>query len=80
MLNSGVCIGYAGLLVEVFEYASRFYHSSFDMNEYLISNYGISSERHQIANKQYPSYFGYLGALQRGQLVIQLTYLATDFD
>ena len=44
MLNSGVCIGDAGLLVEVFEYASRFYHSSFDMNEYLISNYGISQK------------------------------------
>ena len=44
VLNSGVCIEYAGLLVEVFEYASRFYHSSFDMNEHLISNYGISQK------------------------------------
>ena len=44
VLNSGVCIEYAGLSVEVFEYASRFYHSSFDMNEHLISNYGISQK------------------------------------
>ena len=73
MLNSGVCIGYAGLLVEVFEYASRFYHSSFDMNEYLVSNCGIRQTNIKYANKQYPSYFGYLGALRCDQLVIQLT-------
>ena len=30
ILNSGVCIGYAGALVKVFEYASRFYNESFD--------------------------------------------------
>mgnify|MGYP003306649539 CR=1 FL=1 len=50
------------------------------MNEYLFSNCGIRQKDIKYANKQYPSYFGYLGALQRGQLIIQLTYLATDFD
>ncbi len=82
VLNSGVCIGEAGTLVEVFSYAlQRFYDKSFDMEQYLTSQYQISKSDIEDATKQYPSRLnpeGLTGPLQCDQLVMQLTYLETD--
>ena len=78
VLNSGVGIGYAGVLVDVFEKANSYYDKSFDMNQHLISNYQISQKDINYANEQYPSYFGLGQALKCDQLTIQLTYLETD--
>lgn len=74
VLNSGVCVGPANVLVKVFEYASRFYRPSFDMKEYLRSEYRISNSQVETANSQYPKRFGG-NAWECDQLALQLTYL-----
>ena len=72
VLNSGVCIGPANVLVKVFEYASMFYHPSFDMREYLRSKYRISDSHIEAADKNY----GFVGnSWECDQLALQLTYL-----
>lgn len=77
VLNSGVCIGKAGDLVDVFTYATRFYDDSFDMSSHLMFNYGISQKEINQANKNYPSRF-INSALECDQLALQLTYFETD--
>ena len=81
-LNSGVCVGEAGVLIEVFAYALRFYDESFDMEQYLTSQYQISKSEIEKARKQYPDNKfnpkGLTGPLHCDQLVMQLTYLETD--
>ena len=78
VLNSGVCVGYAGVLYDMYEYASKFYEDSFDMYYYLNEKYDISKNDLDKAIDKYPSRLGD-SALQCDQLAIQLTYLETDF-
>ena len=77
VLNSGVCIGRAGDLVDVFTYALRFYDNSFDMGAHLIGNYLVNEKDIDQANRKYPKRF-VNSVLESDQLVLQLTYLETD--
>ena len=72
VLNSGVCIGPANVLVKVFEYASEFCCLSFDRKEYLRSAYRTSNSHIEAADKNY----GFVGkSWECDQLALQLTYL-----
>tara|TARA_Y100000310_G_scaffold344080_1_gene455006 strand:- start:2478 stop:3323 length:846 start_codon:yes stop_codon:yes gene_type:complete len=77
VLNSGVSVGYAGALKEVFEYSTRFYDKSFNLSEYLNENYDITEKIYRNADSNYPHQLG-LGLLYCDQLMVQLTCLETD--
>ena len=73
VLNSGVCVGYAGRLKKVFEHAIKYY--DMDKREHLMDRWGLTEA--ETVNTAYPDRLG-SSPLDCDQLAIQLTYLETD--